>query len=131
MADDFSIPRPSAFLGNFGGFIEVVRKDLEEQYGDDAGQFESVAQRAEAQAPIVAAQGWLIERWGDHFPCPVCENVEWTVSEVGPAFRPTGYLSFHVTCGYCGNTMQVVPGIVSLEAPRREDKQLHFPEPEK
>lgn len=121
---------PSAFPQNFRGYITSIQEELEAEYGDDAGPFESVAQRAEIEAQFVAARNWLVERWGEHFPCPVCRNVEWTMSEVGPAPRPAGYLSFHVTCGYCGNTMQVVPGNAPMDAPRLHDEQLHFPAPE-
>jgi hypothetical protein len=131
MADQPTSERsPSAYVGNFHGYIESIQEELEAEYGDDAGAFESVAQRAEVEAQFVAARNWLVERWGERFPCPVCRNVEWTMSEVGPALRPAGYLSFHVTCGYCGNTMQVVPGNAPMDAPRLPDEQLHFPAPD-
>jgi hypothetical protein len=124
------ISPPAAFLGDFAGYIEKVREELEAHYGDDAGQFTSVPERAEAEAPFIAARNWLVERWGEHFPCPVCKNVEWMVSGVGPAIRPPGFLSFSVTCGYCANTMQVIPGYAELQAPRLPD-QLQFPAPER
>lgn len=120
---------PASFLGNFGGYIAAIREILEPQLGDDPGQFETVQQRAEFEAGVIAAQNWLVERWGMHYPCPVCRNVEWTVSEIGPAFRPSGFLSFDVTCGYCGNTMQVVPGNAPMQEPRyAPDEQLQFPQ---
>lgn len=121
---------PSAFVGNFRGYIASIQAELEAEYGDDAGGFESVAQRAETDAQFVAARNWLVERWGERFPCPVCQNIEWTLSEVSPAVQPTGYFSFSITCGYCGNTMQVVPGNAPMDAPRSHDEQLHFPAPE-
>jgi hypothetical protein len=113
---------PSAFKGNFGGYVEAIQAELESRYGEDAGSYESVSDRAGIEAQYVAARNWLVERWGDHFPCPVCRNEEWTVSGVGPSLRPAGFLNFHVTCGYCGNTMQVVPGNAQLDAPQRANQ---------
>jgi hypothetical protein len=129
MADQpISQTSPSAFPRNFRGYIASIQEELEAEYGDDADGFESVADRAETEAQFIAAQNWLVERWGEHYPCPVCQNVEWTVSGVGMALRPAGFLNFYVTCGYCGNTMQVVPGRAEQQAPHRPD-QLQFPEP--
>jgi hypothetical protein len=123
--EDF--PSPSEFKGNFQGYIERLREILEPTYGEDSGPFQTVADRAEAEAQYYAARNWLVERWGDHSPCPICQNVEWTVSWVAPAIRPAGFLSFYVTCGYCGNAMQVVPGNAPMDAPRFAGEQLHFP----
>jgi hypothetical protein len=130
MAKEFvSEISPAQFVGNFQGYIQAVQKELEGIYGKDAGQFESVSERAELEAPIVASRTWLVERWGEQFPCPVCENVEWTLTEVSPTIRPRGFLAFSVVCGYCGNTMDVVPGYAPMDAPRRYE-QLHFPAPD-
>ena len=123
-------PSPSDFPGNFRAYIGRIQELLEVEYEGDPGEFETVAERAAAEAQFLAAHDWLVERWGERFPCPVCRNVEWTVSQVLPAARPTGFLSFHATCGYCGNTMQVVPGRAEMDAPRLPDQQLHFPEPQ-
>jgi len=120
-------PSPSEFRGNFAGFIDAVRRHLEAQYGDEMGGFESVADRAATEAQFIAAQAWLVERWGTHFACPVCANVEWYVSEVGPAIRPPGFLAFAVTCGYCGYSMDVVPGRADQDAPIRATQQIEFP----
>lgn len=130
MADDWPewLSRPAGFLGNFGKYIEQVEDDLEKHFGDDSGAFETVKERAEARAPFFAAQAWLVERWGEHFPCPVCENTQWTVTEVGPS-EPAGLLGFFVVCEYCANAMRVVPGYASREAPYRSS-QLHLPVPE-
>jgi hypothetical protein len=119
---------PADFLGNFQGYIEKIQEELEAQYGDDAGPYESVAARAAAEAQFTAAQNWLVERWGTHFVCPVCGNTEWTVSGVGPAIRPVGFLSFYVTCGYCGNTMHIVPGRADQDAPIYGQEQSELPE---
>ena len=113
---------PAAFLGNFHGYIAHIQQDLEAQFGDDAGDFDSVPERAQREAEFIAARNWLVERWGSHFPCPVCRNVQWVVSEVGPALRPAGFFSFHVTCGYCANSMQVVPGRASQNTPERPNQ---------
>ena len=120
--------RPADFLGNFAGYIARIQEDLETQFGDDAGQFDSVTERAEAQAPFIAAQNWLVEKWGESYPCPVCRNVEWTVSDISPTILPAGFLGFYVVCGYCANAMQVVPGYAELEAPRLPDQQLELPD---
>lgn len=119
---------PSDFPGNFRAYIAHIQSELEAEYGDDAEPYESVSERAEAEAQFVAAQNWLVERWGEHFPCPVCKTNEWVVSQVGPAVRPAGYISFHVTCGYCGNTMHVVPGRAYLDTPQRSNQQPLFPD---
>lgn len=120
------LTRPAGYLGNFGGYVEQVEKDLENHFGDDPGVFETVQERAEARAPFFAAQAWLVERWGEHYPCPACQNIEWMVSEIGPASRPAGFLSFVVTCGYCGNTMEVVPGRAVQSAPVYGPTQLNL-----
>ncbi len=125
------LPPPSDFLGNFIGYIAAIQERLEAEYGDDAGDFESVPDRALAEAQFIAAQNWLTERWGSHFPCPVCENVEWIVSEVAPGPRPAGFLGFYITCGYCGNTMHVVPGRADQqERIHPQQQSLEFPAPE-
>ena len=116
MADDpRQAPLPSEFRGNFGGFIAAVQKTIEKAYEGEDERPDPEA--LEADARFMAAQAWLVERWGMHYACPVCKNVEWTVSDVGPAIRPAGYLSFFVTCGWCGNTMQIVPGNAVQDAP--------------
>lgn len=118
---------PSSFLGNFNGYIQQVRNELEASNTiDDPGSFASLDERLDAEAQFVAAQDWLVERWGAHYPCPVCQNVEWVVSEIGQAVRPAGFLSFTVTCAYCANTMQVVPGRAYLAEPVHPH-QLQFP----
>lgn len=121
-------PSPSEFRGNFAGFIDALQQYLEAEYGNDAGGYESVAVRAAAEAPFLAAQTWLVERWGSHFACPVCRNVEWTLSGVAAGPRPTGFLSFYATCGYCGNTMHVVPGRAEQDAPVYPTDQFHLPD---
>ncbi len=129
--EDHGFSSPSEFRGNFGGYIERIQRELEDRYGDDAGNFETVVERAQAQAPYVAARNWLVERWGEFYPCPVCRNVEWTVSDVATATRPQGYLTFSVICGYCGNAMQVVPGFAEMDEPRlppQEELQLPAPD---
>ncbi len=122
---------PSDFLGNFSGYVKQVRDELEAAAweSDDPAPFDTAAERLDAEASFFAAQDWLVERWGEHFPCPVCRNEEWIVSEVGPALRPSGFLAFAVSCGYCGNTMQVVPGRAYLNEPAHKN-QLQFPEPQ-
>jgi predicted RNA-binding Zn-ribbon protein involved in translation (DUF1610 family) len=130
MAGDTEFSSPSDFRGNFGGYIEQVQRELEAHHGEDSGSFPTVVERAQAEAPYFAARNWLVEKWGEHFPCPVCGNVEWTVSEVGPAVQPAAYLTFHVICGYCGNAMQVVPGQAYLDTPTIP-QQLQVPAPEK
>ncbi len=115
------------FLGNFRGYIDRLKEQKLREIGDP-GKFEDIAERAEFEASIEAAQNWLVERWGPHYPCPVCQNVEWTVSIVLPTLRPVGFLGFHVTCAFCGNTMQVVPGKAFLSAPIRVDPQLRLSE---
>lgn len=120
------------FRGNFGGYIEQVQRELEDFHGQDAGEFQNVVERSQAEAPVVAARNWLEERWGDRYPCPVCSNVLWTISEVGPSVQPSGFLSFSVTCGFCGNTLQVVPGQALQDSrvlPERAQEPL-FGEPE-
>ena len=124
--DEVVFSPPDSFQGNFGGYIKQIQRELETVHGSDAGDFPNVVERAQAEAPYVAARNWLFARWGDHYACSVCKNVAWAVSEVGPAERPAGFLAFAVSCGYCGNTMQVVPGQTYLEAPV-SPKQLEFP----
>lgn len=126
MADRIELSSPDDFRSNFGGYINQIQRDLEALHGNDPGNFPTVVERAQAEAPFVAARKWLEARWGAHFACPVCSNVSWTVSEVGPADKPAGFLAFAVTCGYCGNTMQVVPGQAYLDAPI-PSRQLEFP----
>ena len=111
------------------GLVERVQRDLEELHAGDSGDFPTVVERAQAEAPYVAARFWLRERWGDGFACPVCENTEWQVSEIGLADRPAGFFSFSISCAYCGNTMQVVPGQVYLDSPVKS-QQLQLPETE-
>jgi hypothetical protein len=129
--DDLPFPSPSEYKGNFGGFIEALKELLEPGYGDDSGDFDSVADRAVAEAQFLAAQIWLVDKWGNHHPCPICSNTQWVVSGIGQALRPVGFLNFFVTCGYCGNTMQVVPGRAHQDHPVLPDEQLQFPTPEK
>ena len=121
-------PSSSEFRGNFAGYIEALQQYLETSYGGDAGEYESVAERAAAEAPFLAAQSWLAERWGTHYPCPVCSNVEWTLSGVVAGPRPAGFLSFYITCGFCGNTMHVVPGRATQDAPVYPTDQFQFPQ---
>jgi hypothetical protein len=125
------IASPNDFLGNFSEYVKQVQKDLEAIFGDDPGPFATVAEHAEARAPSIAAQSWLVERWGEHYPCPVCRNVEWTVTEVARSEISAGFLAFYVICGYCGNAMRCVPGYADLEVPRVLDEQLQFPAPER
>lgn len=125
------ISSPANFLGNFGAYIEQVQKDLEAFFGDDADAFETVAERAEARAPFIAAQMWLVERWGEHYPCPVCRNVQWTITEIHPSEVPPERMwTFYVACGYCGNAMRCIPGYAEQNEPVLLDEQLHFPAPE-
>jgi len=122
-------PSPSEFRGNFAGFIEAMQGYLEGTYGADAGGYESVTERAAAEAPFLAAETWLVEKWGSHFPCPVCSNVFWTLSGVAAGQRPAGFLSFYATCGYCGNTMHVVPGRAEQDEPVFPTDQFDLGEP--
>ena len=108
---------PSDFIGNFAGYIEAVQRELELERDD--GDTRPVA----LEARFLAAQRWLVERWGEEFPCPVCRNTVWVVSDVAGGSRPTGYLIFFVTCAYCGNTMQVVPGVAHFVAPQAPQQQ--------
>jgi hypothetical protein len=117
MSDEIMLPSPAEYPGDFGGFIEEIKRRLRESHGEDAGLFDTVEERVENEGPFLAARTWLTERWGEYYECPVCKNVEWTVSSIGPAIRPSGFLSFAVTCGYCGNSMQVVPGYAEMENP--------------
>lgn len=107
----------SDFRGNFAGYIEQVQRELETLHGDDAGEFENVVERSQSEAPLVAARNWLEERWGHRYPCPVCGNILWTISEVAPSMQPGGFLSFSITCGFCGNTLHVVPGQALQDSP--------------
>jgi hypothetical protein len=127
MAEEHREPSPLEFRGNFAGFLDAVQKQLERNYGEDADGFESVAERALAEAPFVAARTWLVERWGSHFPCPACQNTQWTVSEMVSDIPPAGFLSFGVTCSYCGNTMYVAPGRAEQDEPIYRDEQIQFP----
>lgn len=128
MDDEIALPSPGDYPGDFGGFIEEIRRRLEAARGGDPGAFDTLEERLAAEAPFLAARTWLRERWGEYYECPVCENVEWTVSGVGPALRPSGFLTFSVTCGYCGNTMQVVPGYAEQEELHRAPPdQPRFP----
>lgn len=120
---------PADFRGNFGGYIKQIQREIEALHGDDSGDFPNVVERAQAEAPRVAAKNWLWDRWGDHFACPVCGNAQWAVSGVGGAAQPAGFLEFAITCGFCGNTMHVVPGQTYLDEPIRP-AQLEFPAPE-
>jgi len=122
------MPSPSEFRGNFAGFIEALQQHLEDAYGGDAGEFESVSERANSEAQFFAAQMWLVEKWGPRYACPVCGNVEWTVSGVAAGPRPAGFLSFYITCGYCGNTMHVVPGRAEQDKPVHPTEQFPLPE---
>ncbi len=121
-------PSPTEFRGNFSGYIEAIEQHLESTYEGDAGEHDSVAHRAASEAPILAAQTWLVERWGTHYPCPVCSNVEWGLSGVAAGPRPAGYFGFYITCGYCGNTMHVVPGLAQQEDPTYATEQFQLPE---
>jgi hypothetical protein len=123
------ITSPSSFLGNFGGYIRKVKEDLEAAFEDDPGEYETVAERAGARAPFIAAQRWLIERWGEHYPCPVCDNVEWAVTEIAPSEIAGGVYAFYVVCNYCGNAMRCVPGYAERNAPQVLDNEPPFPEP--
>jgi len=128
MTDEIALPSPGDYPGDFGGFIEEIKRLLLEAHGDDAGLFTTVQERVESEGPFLAARAWLRERWGEYYECPVCKNVEWTVSSIGPAVRPSGFLSFTVTCGYCGNSMQVVPGYAEMTKPHvAPSEQPRFP----
>ena len=87
-----------------------------------------IPEQAEAQAQYVVANDWLIEKWGTHHDCRECGNIEWTVSTVFPAI-PSGFFSFLVTCRFCGNTLQLIPGHADLDEPHRA-WQMQFPAPE-
>jgi len=126
--DPSSLPSPSEFRGNFAGYIEALQHYLEAAYGGDAGEYESVVDRAAAEARFIAAQTWLVERWGNHYQCPVCGNVGWVLSDVALGPRPAGFLSFYVTCGFCGNTMHVVPGRAEQDTPIFPTNQFQLPD---
>jgi hypothetical protein len=130
MAGETEFSSSSEYKGNFAGYVEQIQRELEELHGEDAGDFKTVVERSQAEAPFIAARSWLEERWGNPYPCPVCQNVSWTVSEVAPAHQPSGSLTFRLSCGYCGNTMQVVPGLALQDAPEPPRQQPLFPAPE-
>jgi hypothetical protein len=120
---------PEDFKGSFRQHIAETQKRLEAQYRDEAeGEPDSadIERRAEEEAQFVEAQDWLIDRWGEDFPCPVCRNTRWLVSTIVPAYND--FLSFYVTCRYCGNAMSVVPGNTDMDAPQPPDSQLQLPE---
>jgi hypothetical protein len=107
---------PEDFQGTFGQHVAESRKRIENQLRLD-GETDEVAltEQAEAEAQFSEAHRWLVEHWGEQFPCPVCGNVQWTVS--GLFHAPNGYLAFQVICRFCANTMSAVPAYADLEAP--------------
>jgi len=119
--------RPPSFRATFAAMSNVSAKSSKLDMPAIPGEFESVSERADFDSQYYAARNWLVERWGEQHACPICGNVEWTLSGVAPAIRPTGFLSFHATCDYCGNTVHVVPGRATKDSPRRIDSQLELP----
>lgn len=117
---------PEDFQGNFAQHIAEARKRRENQLRLE-GQTDEVAitELAEQEAQFGEAQRWLVDHWGEEFPCPVCSNVQWVVSNVFDGHN--GFLSFYITCRYCGNSMSVIPGQADLDAPIHKTHQLQLP----
>jgi hypothetical protein len=113
---------PEGFSGSFGEHIQEARRrrevDLrnEGETDDDA-----IAKQSEDEAQFSEAERWLVEHWGEEFPCSACSNVQWIVSNVFPAYN--GLLSFQTTCRYCGNSMTVIPGHADLTEPILREQQ--------
>lgn len=122
---------PQEFPGTFRQRIDATQSRLEAEYrgkaSDDTDKDE-IKERAELDAQYAEAHNWLVAKWGERYPCPVCRNVKWTVSPVFPAYN--GFLSFQVTCRSCGNSMSVIPGHADLEAPTLAEEQLQLHEGE-
>jgi predicted RNase H-like HicB family nuclease len=83
------------------------------------------------EVDLAAANEWLINRWPEHRPCPLCNHEEWGF---GPSFvqLPTSTLGLRspprtnpcvaVVCGHCGNTMLLNAIIMGLiPSPKSED----------
>jgi hypothetical protein len=79
------------------------------------------------QVDLAAANEWLINRWPEHRPCPLCNHEEWGF---GPSFvqLPTSTLGLRspprtnpcvaVVCGHCGNTIllnAIIMGLIPKE----------------
>jgi hypothetical protein len=128
MAEKPTVRQAIEVSGTFRDHIAQVRKAIEPELRAQGIPESEIPETAENQAQYVVANDWLIAKWGTHHGCAECGNVEWTVSSILPA-APSGFLSFLVTCRFCGNTLQLIPGHADLDEPHLAE-QMQFPAPE-
>lgn len=115
--DPEASPQPAA-PRTFHDHIQATKEEIEEEYRKKGFNFPEAPLQAEEEAQFRVSRSWVEDRWGDEYPCPVCGNIEWTLSPVRPV-PGANLLGFYVSCRYCGNAMQVIPGHAALDEPKR------------
>jgi DNA-directed RNA polymerase subunit RPC12/RpoP len=93
--------------------LSEARKVARDELPDDIDE-ETLDQRTQWGA----RRQWVLERWGEYFPCSNCGNTEWWISDqgmIGPQVS-----AYPITCRYCGHTVLVSPELADLDEPSHE-----------